>query len=48
MQGKICRIREMFKQFRGMFESNGVVDISFKTDADHREMGVILIRQMPS
>jgi spectinomycin phosphotransferase len=27
---------EMFKQFRGMFEPNGVVDIAFKTDIDLR------------
>lgn len=33
---------EMFEQFKGMFEANGVVDIAFKTDSDNRAMGKYL------
>jgi spectinomycin phosphotransferase len=33
---------EMYKQFIGMFEPNGVVDIAFKTDSDNRAMGAYL------
>ena len=33
---------EMFEQFKGMFEINGVVDIAFKTDSDNRVMGKYL------
>jgi hypothetical protein len=32
----------MFEHFKWMFESNGVVDIALKTDADDRAMGKYL------
>lgn len=38
---------EMFKQFRGMFEPNGVVDIAFKTDIDLRAHLISSENEMP-
>jgi len=37
--------KEMFKQFRGMFEPNGVVDIAFKTDIHTQARLVFLAKE---